>query len=229
MNCSSRNFTSFVGDIPMAGHRIDGVKLILRNNNIMHLPSLFRTKVTFLDMSYNNITHIDKKAIASLPQNLTTLLLNNNQIKIIDEEAIAYFNSRPDVMLRLGHNPFSCKCGNVAFVKFLAKVEIGDKDNITFPCSSPEGPILPEHLCPDRLPAALITCLALLALLLALALVVSRHRKALRHYLLSSPCLLRRYPEDWSLPYDVFISYSHHDKAFVQDLRTQLETDGQYR
>merc|ERR1712226_539765 len=41
-------------------------------------------------------------------------------------------------------------------------------------------------------------------------------KEHLELWIYRQPCVIRRYPEDWSLRYDVFISYVHDDETYAE-------------
>jgi Leucine-rich repeat (LRR) protein len=204
VDCSHSRLVSFSGDIPAVGNDTGRIKLILRNSSIEHLLGLFSgvtdsnlDKIGFLDLSHNHIVSLET---SYLPPKLTRLHLNNNRIKTLDKTSIAYLETFPETSLKLGHNPFSCYCDSVNFIHFLIghHSKVSDPEDIAFSCS-PTAPFnttttRASTVCADHTATALLACVGLLLLLVALLAVLSRERAAAGRWLRCTPCLLRRHP-----------------------------------
>ena len=230
VDCSNSGFLTFQEGLPIMDNKEHGlhtkkVTLVLRNNSIKDIGSLFAnvSKSTMnlidsLDLSVNNIEHLDTDY---LPENVTFLSLNNNKINKISEEALDYIDTIQNVTL--GNNPFSCTCSSLSLIKSLqsAYSRVSDKANVTFSCGS-RGPVnsqakdVGSQVCPDHITTILAVCLIFSVLLLVSLTYLATRKKEVSVWLWSQPSLLRAFPEDWSLPYDVFLSYSHHQHEFVE-------------
>ena len=202
-------------------------------------------KIRLLDLSGNKISRIDP---STLPQNLSSLYLNKNTLSGITMEVIEHFKNNIKVNVKLGGNKFSCDCSSNKLIKFLKTeyLKVEDRDNVTFDCN-PSFPFsdieneTEDRVCSksalwrEALVAASVVCLLLLCVLLALL----RKKEALRFWVRSHlrmthvpfehfnpvqtqvnshPWMLRLYTEVWNLPYDVFISYLHHQVTQLCDI-----------
>ena len=208
------------------------IKMLATNKNITRLEGFLhpenRNTINHLDLSHNQISKID---VGHLPKTLTTLHLHNNQIESFSEGMISYLTGVQK--LKLGNNPYRCRCDSLPFIKFIKNFasRIEDKDNIQFHCPGAVLTMTSEDLestvCPALLEELLLSLLgsACLVLLLLLCLL-AWDRRGLLLCLNALPCLASFYPEDWSLPYDVFISYSHHDSTFVENTLWQHLENG---
>ena len=221
--------------------KIEEIKVILRAQNLTKLNSSMwevanniRAKIN-LDVSNNKI---EKILPENLPQNLSELSLENNLITGFDLRTLKHLNqSFKDNSISLGQNPYSCDCSKsklfLDFVKNGLKAKIKDANNVNFTCS-PSLPlkrgsdIIIAELCRETSMTASVYVLSLLFLIPAACLlaIVLMKKKNLQLRFFSLPWVSDRIPEDWNLAYDVFISYSVHDKDFAEDtLWHQLESE----
>ena len=105
-----------------------------------------------------------------------------------------------------------------------------DKDDIAFDCIALKPfksnvTFDKSFVCPDQLPVYLGLSLVMAIMLVLILVFVSSKKEKLEFCLFSNPWMRRLYPEDWSLPYDVFISFSHHQEDFAEELRLHLESE----
>ena len=108
----------------------------------------------------------------------------------------------------------------------MAKIE--DAQQIEFQCSppSPLGKTLTSTLCPTMHAEISAASIIFVLLLLVLVILVVSKREHLKLWIYRQPCVTRRYPEDWSLLYDVFISYVHNDQEYAEDkLHPKMEAE----
>ena len=232
------------GGVTLSGEKMEDVaekireiEVVLRNNNLTELHgSMWKVanntsaKITRLDVSKNTI---DTVLPEHLPENLSVLFLDNNAITGFNEETLKHLNdSFESHSIHLGHNPYSCEClKSKVFIEFLnlgLKAKVRDATNINFTCSTPlplnSKDILAElcHMTASVYGSSLIFVILVVCLL---ALVLKKKEYLLLRFY-SLPWVFDRFPEDWNLHYDVFISYSVHDKDFVEGtLWPQLENE----
>ena len=105
-----------------------------------------------------------------------------------------------------------------------------DLDDISFDCTTLKPfrsnvTFEKSVLCPDYLNVYLGLSLVMAITLVLIMVYVTNNKERLQFWLLSQPWLLRLFSEDWSLPYDVFISFSHHQEIFAEELRHHLESE----
>ena len=240
VNCSSRDVVLTEEKIGNVTEKIQEIKIILRKNSLTELNSSMwkvaentSAKIRYLDVSLNKI---DKILPEDLPKTLTDLCLNNNSITEFNENTLKYLNEafKPN-SIQLGHNPYSCEClKSTIFLDYLnsgLKSKIRDTKDIFFSCSPPlsyvktEQTDLMEEMCHATASIYGSSLLFSILVVCLLALVLTK-KNYLRQRFYSLPWVLQRFPEDWSLHYDVFISYSDHDKDFVENvLWHQLEIE----
>ena len=235
LNLGHNKLTSIPEDLLTDLHELK--ELILRHNSIAELPQNLIHKtpnLATLDVSNNKIDQIFQE---HLPENLSKLFLDNNLITGFDEETLKHLNSSFESnSIHLGHNPYSCECSKFkVFIEFLnlgLKAKIKDANNINFICYPHQhlrymSDIMSE-MCPVTVSvyASYFIFANLLVFLLALVL---KKKEYLQDRFYSLPWVLNCFPEDWNLKYDVFISYSDHDKDFVEGtLWPQLEKNKSY-
>ena len=237
VDCSLRGVSLTGEKMEDVAEKIKEIEVILRNNNLTELHgSMWKVanntsaKITRLDVSKNII---DTVLPEHLPENLSELFLDNNAITGFSEETLKHLNdSFESHSIHLGHNPYSCEClKSKVFIEFLnlgLKAKIKDANSINFTCSTPlplnSDDIMAElcHMTASVYGSSLLFAVLLVCLL---ALVLKKKEYlVLRFYSLS--WVFNRFPEDWNLHYDVFISYSVHDKDFVEGtLWHQLENE----
>ena len=240
VNCSSMDVVLTEEKIGNVVEKIQEIRIILRKNNLRELNSSMwkvakntSAKISYLDVSLNKI---DKILPEDLPKNLTDLTLNNNSITEFNDNTLKYLNGtfRPN-SIQLGHNPYSCEClKSTIFLDYLnsgLESKIRDTKDIFFSCSPPLSLIKTEqtelmaemcHATASIYGSSLLFSILVVCLL---ALVLTK-KKYLRQRFYSLPWVLQRFPEDWTLHYDVFISFSDHDKDFVENvLWHQLENE----
>ena len=237
------------GGLPVTGEKaknvaekITKIKVVLRDNDLRELHSSLwnvanntSAKIKHLDVSNNKIDEILQE---HLPENLSELFLNNNRITGFNENTLKHLNnSFESHSIHLGHNPYSCKCSkSKVFIEFLnsgLKAKINDTNDINFDCSPPlhlnskETDIMAElcHMTASVYGSSLL--FAIVGICLFGLVLKKKEYLQLRFY--SLPWVFDRFPEDWNLKYDAFISYSDHDKDFVEGtLWPQLEKNKSY-
>ena len=226
-------------DLPSVRGPTLEIHLNLSSSGLTSLQTLFTgvlqhklRKIRRLDLGSNQIAHL---LPTDLPPALQHLNLHNNPIEHYSEDSLEYFEKFSGT-LTLGHDSFLCDCSSTSLITFLERhsSKVNDTDNITFNCATPkhfrpgqgEANITKEDVCPDNLIMILICSIVLAFLLLLILVLMVLYRELLLLWLYSLPCLARWSPEDWSLPYDVFLSYSHHDQDWVEGiLHPLLEED----
>ena len=201
---------------------IKNIEIILSHRNITNLKKLFykdtEPKIATIDASYNEISRLD---IPSLPPNLMHISLANNRIPGLSEDLLSFLINNVSTV-NLGNNPFLCDCSSQPFIHFLDanSQKVKDIQDIYFNCSSPlqykNENFTDLLVCQRNHSAFILSTLVPLSSIILLLLLISWKRETLQLRLFSLPIVLRHYPEDWSLLYDVFISYSHHDEDFVE-------------
>ncbi|XP_073765367.1 toll-like receptor 9 isoform X1 [Danio rerio] len=127
--------------------------LNLSSNMLSYLPNInFELRLTGLDLSHNRLVAIPK-VFLSQAANLKNLNLNNNQLKILDVQALplpfhkgctfipgGQHKNRSSCKLVLHANPFTCSCVISGFAKFLRETDL-DVPHLTTQvhCGFPES------------------------------------------------------------------------------------------
>ncbi|CAK1579798.1 unnamed protein product [Parnassius mnemosyne] len=168
--------------------------LLLQNNSIAHLsPDDLPPTLQLVDLSYNRLSDVEAESAAAL---------------FAGEER----------RVRLAGNPLAC-CGALAAAARAHPARLDDWRALR--CGDrPLSVAAPEELCGApawRVPAAATgAALLLTAALVAIALVRPAARASLKRFL----CTHWSHPSadgDDDRPYDVFVSFSHKDHAFVTE------------
>ena len=229
VNCSGKSIPTAKSPQLASINRTKTIKFYQNHRNMTTLSNIFdeRTKelIKLFDVSHNNISSF---SFSQLPPKLKSLFLNNNNIKTL--EISTELKNIPD--LRLGGNPFACDCRSLSLIQFLQHFgsKVTDKDDISFDC----GTLKPfktnvtfdkSFVCPDQLPVYLGLSLVMAIILVLILVYVTSNKERLQFCLFSHPWMRRLHSEDWSLPYDVFISFSHHQEDFAEELRHHLENE----
>ena len=235
INCSSSSMTEFpVSLIQMADDRYT-IKLDLRDNKISQLAASLKTtknysKIKWLDLSGNKLEVVDHTA---LPADLHFLSLRNNRINHLSEQAVNFLENKSYFHIKLGDNPYSCNC-KAEYLHALMNSHNGkmveDRDHVLLQCPRWPGPgTVPiirantEDFCTsiDKKLMPIIASLAtLIAILLLLAFIFVINKQKILIYLYSKTWARQYFNEDYidrDKHYDVFISYSHEDKDYVEN------------
>ena len=229
VNCSSKSVSTAKSPWLASINQTKAITFYQKHRNITTLTDIFdaRTKdlIKLFDVSHNKISAF---AFSQLPPKLKSLYLNDNKIKTL--EISTELKNISD--LRLGGNPFACDCRSLSLIQFLQHFgsKVTDKDDINFDCHSLKpfktNVIFDKsYVCPDQLPMYLGLSLVMAIILVLILVYATSKKERLQFCFFSLPWMRRLYLEDWSLPYDVFISFSHHQEDFAEDLRHHLENE----
>ncbi|XP_029103125.1 leucine-rich repeat-containing protein 17 isoform X2 [Scleropages formosus] len=150
LDCQDRHLTA----VP-TGWRGQVDHLILARNKIQTLPDnafVHFKGLKSLDVQQNQLAGIEARAFAGLNQ-LTTLLLQHNHLRLLSEEALLPMPRL--AYLRLYDNPWDCQCQLDSLVRTL---QVPSKRNLGNYAKCAEPPALrgrrlkkvrPELLCPE--------------------------------------------------------------------------------
>jgi len=246
VNCLSKGLAAtdkisdqFLSDLDL-DERVEKITVLLNGKGLTSFEKMFvndttKEKVTKVYASNNKIAEIVQ---SDLPNYLTTLHLANNHIEKLSIESLNYLDTFKKCepgsdtgCLALGGNPLLCNCEAKLLHErltggLMAKIE--DAQQIEFQCSppSPLGKTLTSTLCPTMHAEISAASIIFVLLLLVLVILVVSKREHLKLWIYRQPCVTRRYPEDWSLLYDVFISYVHNDQEYAEDkLHPKMEAE----
>ena len=236
VNCLSKGLAAkdkisdqYLADLDL-NEKVKNITVLLNDKGLTSFEGMFvnettKRKVTKVYASNNSITDIVR---SDLPNNLTTLHLANNHIEKLSVESLNYLDTftncepgRDTGCLALGGNPFLCNCEAKLFHDRITgglKAKIKDAQEIEFQCSppSPLNKTLTSTLCPTMHAEMSAASITIVLLLLVLVIIIMTKKEHLELWIYRQPCVIRRYPEDWSLRYDVFISYVHDDQTYAE-------------
>ena len=210
-------------------------------NSLHKIPGFFN--VTELDVSYNNLTR--------MPQNLKSDWLTQTSLKKIHLDHNFITNFKTETIdqkhldgleeLWLGDNPYSCDCDSELLYNFISQnsAKISDRDSVFLNCENGNIKISqyndtsdfcskwenPDIAIAVGLPAFLVALVILILLVLFLT-----YRETIYILIYNNPWfrswLFLYDDESDNKNFDVFISYSHFDKDFVEDFMVpKLEDD----
>ena len=234
INCSSSAMTEFPASLIQLADEPYNIKLDLRDNKIRQLPSSLNTtnyaKIKWLDLSGNELELVDHTA---LPADLHFLSLSNNRINHLSEQAVHFLETKSNFHIKLGHNPYSCNCKAEYLHKLMNSHNgkmVEDRDLVLLQCPRWPGP---GHLQVDRantedfctsihkkLMPIIASLATLIALLLLLAFIYVINKQKILIYLYSKTWARQYFNEDYidrDKHFDVFISYSHEDRDYVEN------------
>ncbi|XP_052105591.1 toll-like receptor 4 [Mytilus californianus] len=201
------------------------------------------------NLKYINLNHNKLQKITfdvSRLKNLRYLDLSSNNFTTLDEKAMAMFDGLSKntfFTVNLQKNALLCTCNTLPFLKWISKTKVAlllnDKCNLedgTVVSFNPINSIIKQVQkgCTTytTLVIALSICLAVMLTVLILALVY-KYRWKLRYmfYLAKSKHYSNKASNDHGeYTYDAFISYCDNDRAFVlKDCIGSLENEGNYK
>ncbi|CAG9579513.1 unnamed protein product [Danaus chrysippus] len=193
------------------------------NAGLVALPTIpLLPPLSSLSLPGNDITIID---FTNISTSVKLLNLTNNQIKHIDAVTVAtLFADNRRVLL--DGNPLSCECRDVALQRELAsRAEAGEIGDSRRHCRD-----VAEAACAMALWALPASILVLSAAVIAACLVRPAARRRLKLFLFERGMCVRwalgAAPDavaEAAREYDAFVSFSHHDSEFAAAIAERLE------
>lgn len=244
MNCKGQNLVNYPSFLPKVKDASQ-ICLDLSRNRMTSLAGLREyvsnySGVNLLVLSNNNFSSVP---VQDLPENVSKIYLDFNQIQVFDEETLQRFRKLDE--LKLGNNPYSCDCESKNLQEFIHENRriVTDLQDVTLDCGGSQkanfivGDIEDtEVFCTDvRKLAVSIALPIVILLLLALGVVifVLVNKERILVFLYSHPTVRKLFPidlEDEEKHYDAFISYAEPDAEFVANhLLPGLEDSNEIR
>lgn len=229
VDCSHRDLTN-IPDLKYLNstfvRRFKNVELHLENNYIRQTEDrLGFEAVTKLYLDHNKLNDLKY-----LPDKLTYLTLNHNELKHLNDSVLERLNNMTELAnLTLGQNNWKCGCEAQNLQSFLIRNSKKISDSVK--CAGTKEEIYKKsNICPSYKILYLVLGLILTLLFLSVAIMAAlyyRYNRELKVWLYAKGWFLWFVTEeelDKDKVYDVFISYSHKDEDFVnQNLLPVLE------
>ncbi|CAH1986363.1 unnamed protein product [Acanthoscelides obtectus] len=222
VQCQQRNLTSYPD--------MEGLKWWISQGNVMdvNLTGNFLDvgpdvnagydKVRKMWLSDNRISKMDW-----VPPKVQILALDNNRLQNLSIGVLnALKNDTNLTELTLFGNPWTCRCSNLEFQRFLMSSYKKVKTN-TILCAETSKPLINQQLCKPTLHILIQIAVPVLVLLLFLALaavIYYKYNHEIKVWLFSKNLCLWFVTEeelDKDKKYDIFISYSQKDEDFIVD------------
>lgn len=208
------------------------IELDISKNRLTKLPKLPRnSNVIVIQASHNKISYID---VENLPQRLRALDVSHNEIQMISPNVLHHLkNHRNLEIFFFSENPLLCDCSTdteelMAFAK--ENNSITDLQNIKCTVSEMSYELSSDFLkefCLDKLYKELFIYLAVLTFLIGLfAVLFYKYQQFIKVWLYAHnacACWVDEEYLDRDKVYDAFMSYSHLDDDYVNDLVDKLE------
>ena len=180
-----------------------------------------------VDLSHHQLNSINQfNWSALLTENLPNvkhLDLSYNNISNINRSVVDSWSQYPSLNISLGHNPWLCDCQLIHLYNFLrnSPERVQDIDQVTCAGNVTLIDLWHTTLCPLDVTPVAVSIFVLVMVLICIIMI--RHWWPLWSFRLRFT-LSKRDPEDEDRPYDAFISHSHQDESFVMEqLRPNLE------
>ena len=216
-------------------NEVDLVTLDLSYSQLTSLQKMNQIK------GYENVTgliisHNDLQDLSNLPLNLQTLVFDHNKISYFDYSQLRKLTALKTV--KMGYNPFDCDCESKPLFRYVSKYSqiLKDAENIFLNCEDKNLNIIniseTKEFCTETKDVIIAIALPIsLVILLFLSLIVVFlvYRDYIYIWIYSKPYLRDIFfsaEDNLDKKFDVFVSYSHNDREFVEDeMVPKLEED----
>ncbi|KAH1022737.1 protein toll [Dendroctonus ponderosae] len=171
------------------------------------------------------------ESIAWVPTAVQELSLENNRLKNLEPQFLASLDNSPTLKwLHLKGNPWECNCQSLELQKFIQN-NFHKMNSSEVYCQNTQTLLVNMRLyCPSMMMASLPICLFLLVCLATILALYFRFQLDIKVFLHANNLCLSFLENDLDgdKTYDVFISYSNKDEAFVlEHLVAELEKGAQ--
>ena len=193
VNCSSRGLENLPDNLPDLGDD-DDLILLLNNNKITSFTQDWSNiNITYLDVSNNLINNINQDL---LPATLQSLNLDNNRMEVI---SVGFLNQMIESKTRfsLANNTLLCSCSVLDLYSHAS--DFNETILCNFGNFNLDSDVV-EMLCDDTV-RLYVGIVAVFIVILIIYFVLK----------------IKRGPSNTI--YDVFISYSHHDAIFAEQVK----------
>ena len=232
VNCSSSGLNQFPTDVLKLPNTEFSIKLDVSGNKIEQLPENINFRnynnIKMLNLSRNNLGFVNHKL---LPQDLNFLSIRSNKIRFLSEATVQFLESRinqTNFFMELGLNPYDCNCNAESLHNFVDSQYgnmVSDLSDVTIQCSSGAlslTKVLAEEFCKsiDKELMPIIASLAtIVALMFFIVALVALNKNKILIFLYSKSWSRKFFHEDFidkDKNFDVFISFSHEDREYVE-------------
>ena len=200
VNCSGANLADFphVETLPVVRDN-DSMVLLLANNEIQELTEdLSHLNIVHLDLANNKISDIDQ---TKLPASLKKLVLSTQKLESLSSRMLQYL-TQSRINISLSASPLSCRCARLPLYQSLQNLLEDEEGTFCVFAGIGVSPETAQLVCSGNNYRYLITSITILLVFLLLLVY----------------CLLPRPGRQKEFDYDVFISYSHHDAQFTENV-----------
>jgi protein toll len=245
-NCQHKNLKEIPTNLPKLTGALSDYKIQMNlSSNSISIgqvnPNSFNccTDVTTLDLSKNGMESSVFDTLNWAPNlllrfpSLNRLDLTYNNFNSIPNGVIDAWNGTHNLTYSLSGNPWRCDCTNLALLKFIYGSWKRVEDFNQMRCDNGLfiSELSVEKLCPSLNAASKYLTIAmpvLAFLVFCICTIFYRSRRVIRAWLYNRQfclwCVVQEEEEENDdRIYDAFISFSHNDEKFVDELVAQLE------
>lgn len=203
---------------------IGNATLYMINTNATRLPNASVYSyyyITNLQLANNKL---DELNVYHLPQNLTTLDIRNNSLKLLKQEVIDYIRHRNgSIHIKLSQNPWICECHPPRFLKFIAKYHKIIDDFHFIDCNG-IGPVLKLDDCRLNTTYLILSVAFLLVFVSVFACAIVFWFKMsilmwLYDHNIFVSCILHTADNiEFHQKFDAFLAFSHKNLEYVLNM-----------
>ncbi|XP_032311289.2 protein toll-like [Drosophila ananassae] len=226
IDCSGRGLKDIP---PLPLPNVGLTTLFFNDNELEMLPNISHPgieNVARLFLDNNKLNFIEQ-----LPKKLTYLDLSHNNISILKEDIRNFLVERirsSQMMVRLSGNPWSCTCEERDFLKFVKGHGRNIIDSAVMICEESGYPLLEveeSDICPSALIYYASFTASFMMIILGINLLVIFRQPILIWFYEHEICLsmAARQELDLGKKFDAFLSFTHKDENLVEEFVERLE------